>query len=98
MPKEKVIHEAADRTQAIAVTSVMLLGTNDRRVWAGFTNVGVNDIFIQLGAAAVLHEGLLVAPNGYFGIDDHQYWAGPVFAIAETAITILSGVEVSEKS
>lgn len=98
MRKEREVYASADRTQSIAVTSVMLLGTNDKRVWAGFTNVGTNDIFVQLGAPAALHEGLLVAPNGYFGIDDHQYWAGAVYAIAETAITILSGVEVSVKT
>lgn len=97
MPKEKLILVATDRTLPIAVASTMILGTNDRRVWAGFTNVGANDIFVQLGVAAALHEGLLVAPNGYFGISQIEYWAGAVYAIAETAITILSGVEVSVK-
>lgn len=97
MPKERHLVVAADRTASVLTASTLLLGVNPDRVWAGFTNAGANDIFVQLGAAAALHTGLLVAPNGYFGIDQLQYWAGEVYAIAESAATILSGIEVSKK-
>lgn len=84
-----------DRSVSVGTVSTLVLRRNSKRVFAILTNNGANAIHIQLGAAATAATGVRLNPyGGSFQIDRMTPWNGEVYAIAETATTVLTGVEV----
>ena len=94
-PKIRQELVARDRSQTVAITSVLLLETNLNRVWVAFVNKGANDVHLRLGEAAVNDEGIyLKALSGTLLLDMILTpWYGEVYAIA---ITTPSRVTVQE--
>ena len=81
------------RDVTVATSSTRILPRNPKRVWAMFVNAGANDVYIQLGATAVLNQGFKCISNGIFKIDRNTEYLDEVFAIADTASCLLVGIE-----
>lgn len=88
-----------DRSQAVAITSTLILGPNAKREWVTFVVEGANKVNLQLGAAAAVNTGIpLLGSGGAFVMDMRTLpWYGAVYAIATTAPSQLSCVEVERE-
>ena len=86
-----------DKTISVSeIASTVVLLSNTLRVWALLVNTGATDVFLRLGAPAALHTGIpLVAAGGWCLINKDMPWTGGVEAIAETAASVVTVVEVS---
>lgn len=76
-----------------AVTTVVLAANPSRRS-AVFVNDSNKPIYLSLGAAAVLHEGIMLpVATGKFEINDSNLYLGAVNAIAEGGDKVLTVTE-----
>lgn len=58
-------------------------------------NVGLTNIFIKIGSAAVLNQGIKLVPDASFVMDSYCVWDGNVNAISDAAggnLTVIEGV------
>jgi|ERR1035441_9362047 hypothetical protein len=80
----------------VKTTTTEVVAANENRNGLEIVNEGANSIFLQLGKAAVLNEGIFIAASGgsWNGMIGPVVWAGSVFGIAETAETSVSLAEV----
>lgn len=80
----------------VKTTTTAVLAENVERAGAEYVNEGANSIFLELGAAAVLQQGIFLAASGgsWNGMVGPLVWTGAVNGIAETAETNLSVVAV----
>jgi len=83
-------------TASVTNASGVVLAANDRRLYAEIVNQSANNIWLAFGEAAVVGEGIYLAPNGFsFVINTDFLWRGNVTAISDVAgpsvLTVLDG-------
>lgn len=83
-------------TASVTAASTAVLAANERRLYAEIVNTSSNGVYLGFGVAAVVGQGVYIAPNGYsFVIDSTFMWRGTVTAIAAVAgpsvLTTLDG-------
>src|SRR5580693_8702503 len=76
--------------------STEVLKENANRNGLEIVNQGANSIWLELGAAATEEAGIFLAASGgsWNGMVGPMLWTGPVNAIAATAETNMTVVEV----
>jgi hypothetical protein len=75
-------------------TSQTLLAANDRRRWAIICNTGAEDLWIGLGATAVVGQGICVAPDDSFVMDGDNIWRGSVTGILAANTSVIGTMEL----
>jgi len=79
---------------AVQTASTVVLAANPSRRSAVFVNDSNKEIYLSLGAVAVLHEGIrLNADGGGYEINDTNLFLGAVNAIAEGGDKVLTVTE-----
>lgn len=94
--KVNAVQSTSPKKIKVKTTTTEVLAENLNRSGSEYVNEGANSIFLELGAAAVLQNGIFLAASGgtWNGMVGPMVWTGSVFGIAETAETNLSVVEV----
>ena len=69
---------------AVGVASTLVLAANGSRKSAVFVNDSNQPIYLSLGAAAVMNQGIMLPTTGNrkFEINDSNLYLGAVYAIA----------------
>lgn len=65
----------------IGATSTTVMAANSGRLYAVLTNNSNEDMWVSLGAAAVLNKGIKLMPNQSFEINGFKLFRGAVYAI-----------------
>ncbi len=79
----------------VAEASTEIVASNEQREGLEVVNDSTAKIYLKLGAAAVLHEGLYLAPGGSWdGRVGPIVWYGSVFGIATAAASVVTVSEV----
>jgi hypothetical protein len=82
-------------TVLVKTTSTEVLPANLGRQGLSIVNTGTTNMYLGLGKAAVLKEGILLEPGGSWdGVDGDELWTGSVFGIAETGQESATVIEV----
>lgn len=71
----------ANARPTVSTTSVLILAANANRKYAYISNQSGAVIYVKLGAAAVVGEGIRINNDGFFEITVDKLWTGDVFAI-----------------
>lgn len=62
--------------------SAKIMNANPRRLYAEIINASDTGMWIKLGAAAVVGEGIFIAPNGFaYVMDGNNLWQGEIYMI-----------------
>lgn len=81
---------------AVQTVSTLVLAANPSRRYAVFVNDSNKPIYLSLGAAAVLNQGIeLSTVNGKYEINDSNLFLGVIYAIAEGGdknLTVTEGI------
>lgn len=73
--------------------STPVLAANSRRLYAEIVNSSTNGVWLNFGEAAVVGDGIYLAPNGFsFVINSEFMWRGTVTAIAVAGASNILGV------
>ena len=83
-----VIGSGANTRPAVTNVSAVALAANTARKYASFSNHTNADIFIKLGSAAVVNQGILIPPDGIYEITLDKLFTGIVYAIKSTAASV----------
>ncbi len=76
-------------------SSTEVVASNEQREGLEVVNDSTAKVYLKLGAAAVLHEGLYLAPGGSWdGKLGPIVWYGSVFGIATAAKSVVTVSEV----
>lgn len=68
-------------TASVANTSTLVLPANPRRFYATLVNQSNTGIWLKLGSAASVDDGIYIAPNGFsYEITLDNLWQGDIFA------------------
>ena len=86
---------AAPSQVAVGVASAQAVAANPRRKGLVLTNRSANYISFGLGAAAVLDNGITLAPDGVWQMDQGTFTTGAINAIAGGAASPLAVQEFS---
>ncbi len=79
----------------VAETSTEIVAANEARNGLEIVNDSGAKVFLKLGGAAVLNEGLYLAPGGSWdGRIGPMVWFGSVFGIATIASSVVTVSEV----
>jgi len=78
----------AHTTPSVTNVSATVLAANSLRRYALFTNNGGAIIYLKLGAAAVVNQGIPLQPNERYEIGLNNLWTGSVTAIKSTATAL----------
>lgn len=72
----------------ITNTSTTILAANAARKYAVVVNNNGFTAYLKLGSAAVVNEGIPLAPNARFEIKRDNLWTGDIRAIKATATAV----------
>jgi len=79
----------------VGTTSTLVLGANSQRRFLFLVNDSDENIYISLGSAASMNEGILLTPGGgSLNLDTASMYAGPLYAICASGgknVTISEG-------
>lgn len=79
----------------VAETSTEIVAEKEAREGLEIVNDSTAKVYLKLGAAAALHEGLYLAPGGSWdGRVGPIVWYGSVFGIATAAASVVTVSEV----
>lgn len=79
---------------SVGTSTTQVLASNANRLYAAIVNDSDNEIYLALGASAVLSRGILLNPNGgSFEITSVNPFTGVINAICAVAAQVLTVVE-----
>lgn len=87
--------ESNNTAWSLITTTSTILETNPKRIAALFVNQGPGKVWLSLKATSAANEGVFLAPNGSFQIDQNLPWTGCISAITDTNGTILTILQIS---
>lgn len=79
---------ATNSRPSVTNTSNLALAANSSRKYAYFYNNTGASVYIKLGAAAVVNEGIRLGPNDMYELTSDKLYTGDVFVIKSTASVI----------
>lgn len=78
-------------TAAVAITSTKVINANKNRQTLIITNVGTNPIYLGIGEAAVISQGIyLVGNGGVWEMNNNTYNISQIYAIASGGTSTVS--------
>lgn len=82
---------------AVGTSSTLVLAANPHRKYAAFVNDSNQPIYLSLGAAAVMNQGIRLGSDGRrpYQINDSNLFHGAIYAIAQGGaknLTVTEGV------
>lgn len=87
----KVLFTSATNTKVtVAATSTAVLTAKTAREFARITNDSDSVIYLALGAAAVMNQGIRLAVGGHFEINSTNLYTGTINAICSAGSKVLS--------
>jgi hypothetical protein len=86
-----IIQNTIDFVELVNTESTIILAANPLRKYAALTNNGEYPIYLNLGDTATTGQGIYLTPAGSFDFDKPYF--GAISAIADTAISSVSGIE-----
>lgn len=89
-PTGRVLGATAPTSATVGVASAVAVAANPDRKGLVLVNVSSNRISLGLGYPAVLDNGITLAANGAFSMDDYTFTIAAVNAIASGAGSTLS--------
>jgi hypothetical protein len=78
---------------SVGITSTLLIPSNVNRLYAHVTNHTNKTIYIELGAAAVVQQGIRLAPGSMLTFSGSDLWLGDVNAITSSGTATISVTE-----
>lgn len=82
---------AAAPTTAAVTVDAQILAAASTRAGLVIVNIGAKNVYLGLGATAVVNSGItLMAGGGTWVMDDRTFFTGAIRAIADTGGTTLS--------
>lgn len=92
-PRRKV----TDGSVNVAAASTLVLADNPQRKYALIINTSNTDVWLRLGSAAALNQGIFVARNGFaYEISANNLWTGEIYGIhGGSGLKLLSVLELS---
>lgn len=80
---------ALQLVKATGATQIEVLPENPARIYALLVNDGAVDIYLSLGAPAVLNTGILIkSAGGAFEINATNPWHGRIYAVSAAASSL----------
>lgn len=76
--------------------STTLLAANQARIGFIIQNYGSNPLWINLGAAAVVGQCILIIPNGSFSLDKSLTYQGAVNGLSQTGGNVVLVTDMLE--
>jgi hypothetical protein len=76
---------ASNTRVSVAASSVQLLAANASRKYAYIMNQSGNVMFLKFGATAVANQGIRLANNAIYEINQSNLWTGTINAISSSA-------------
>ena len=79
---------AANTRPSVTNVDATVLASNASRKYALFVNNTAATIYLKLGAAAVVNQGIQLGPNDRYEITSDNLFTGAVHAIKSTAVAV----------
>ncbi|MES2224993.1 MAG: hypothetical protein V4478_03325 [Patescibacteria group bacterium] len=92
-----LLKNATNTGVAVGVASAAILTTNTARQNAVIVNGGSNAVYLGFGTAAVVGQGVYLAPSGgTYQINDQNLYIGAINGITSTQTSQVTALEIKQ--